>query len=174
MNDQTKQIELKFDEKLKSLEKTLPFDHIGTNCACLTLNNITEILGIEEISFNNLIFPLAGGIGGYKAKDGWQGACGAVCGGVAAIGLILGGTEEKIKPENMNNVYMRGNKFCREFEKINGSVVCRQLCGYDMGDPEGAAQYQKNGTWEKTCYKFVISAVDIVRKITKNELQESW
>ena len=159
---------------MEYLGETLPYNHVGTNCACLTLNNITEILGIENNSFNNIIFPFAGGFGGYKAENGWQGACGAVCGGAAAIGLIMGGTEEKIKTENMNNVYMRGNSFCRKFEKIHGSCVCRDLSGYDMGDPNDLVEYQKNDTWSKTCYKFVISAIDLVRKLTQKELQEMW
>jgi tetrahydromethanopterin S-methyltransferase subunit H len=74
-------INARFDEKVKELEERLPKLRTGVNCAELTLTSILDVLGIKNSIINNLMIPLAGGFGGYKSEKGWQGACGAVCGG---------------------------------------------------------------------------------------------
>ena len=114
------EIEKKFDERIEQLTKSLP--HLeGSNCATLTLMNILEVIGVEKNHhYNNLIFPLAGGFGGFKSLNDWRGPCGAVCGGTASIGLISGG-KENITPEDVPKVYYLGSRFCHEFEKEFGS-----------------------------------------------------
>jgi C_GCAxxG_C_C family probable redox protein len=160
------EIEKKFDERIENLKKSLP--HLeGSNCATLTLKNILEVIGVEKNHyFNNLIFPLAGGFGGFKSINEWRGPCGAVCGGLASIGIITGG-KELIKPEDVQKVYY-------EFEKKNGSVACRELTGYDLADPKDAMKYQENKTWENKCVEFVVDAIEMVKKFTLNDLKEKW
>ncbi len=167
------EINVKFDDKIKELENSLPNLREGINCAELTFTSILDILGIDNYLFHNLAMPLAGGFGGYKAKNGWQGACGAVSGACAAIGIIIGG-QEKMKDDKMAVAYLKASKYCTEFEKEFGSVVCPTLCGYDFSDPNGMLEYQKNKTWSKTCYKFVVWGVGKVRQITRNDLKKNW
>lgn len=166
-------IEKKFDERIENLKKNLP--HLKeSNCATLTLMNVLEIIGVEKNHyFNNLIFPLAGGFGGFKSMNEWRGPCGAVCGGLASIGIIIGG-KENIKPTDVQKVYYTGSRFCHEFEKKNGSVACRELTGYDLADPKDAMKYQENKTWETKCYKFVVDAIEMVKKFTLDDLKEKW
>jgi C_GCAxxG_C_C family probable redox protein len=166
-------LNVKFDEKIKELEANLPNMKSGANCAELTLTSVLEVLGIENGVINNLIIPLAGGFGGYKSKKGWQGACGAVCGGIAATGVILGG-KKRMPNASIPIAYMKAAKFATDFEKEFGTVVCSGLCGYDFSDPNAIMDYQKNNTWEKTCINFVIWAVDYVRKSMKQELRKNW
>ena len=87
-------IETKFDEALKELEDFLP-KATPAGCAEATLTSILKILEIEDELINNIMIPLSGGLGGYKSEKGWVGPCGAVVGGCAAVGVILGGKEEK-------------------------------------------------------------------------------
>ncbi|MHA1104564.1 MAG: C-GCAxxG-C-C family (seleno)protein [Promethearchaeota archaeon] len=163
----------KFDEKIENLKKTLPEMRKGVNCCELTLTNILDVLGVDSYMFHNLAMPLAGGFGGYKAKNGWQGACGAVAGACAAIGVIMGG-EKKMDDGQMAIAYLKASKYCTDFENEFGSVVCSKLCGYDFSTPEGFTEYSKSGTWESKCNKFVIWAVDHVRKLTKRDLRNKW
>lgn len=165
----------RFDEKIKKLEEALPVmkSREGINCAELTLTSVMDILGIDNYFFHNLAIPLAGGFGGYKSEEKWMGACGAVNGGCAAIGVIMGG-QEKIKPRHQPMVLLKASKFASDFEKQFGAVVCSKICGYDFSTPEGMTDYQKNDTWKKTCYKFVLWAVDHVRKLTKRDLKKKW
>jgi len=166
-------IDIRFDEKVKELNDLLPNLKEGANCAELTLTSVLDILGLDDYIFHNLAIPLAGSFGGYKSKNGWQGACGAVCGGCSAIGIIMGG-HKRIDNEIMLEVYLKAAKFATDFEKEYGSVVCPELCGYDFSEPEGMIEYRKNGTWTKKCYYYVVWAVDQVRKITSRELKIYW
>ena len=168
-----KEIQIRFDEKLKEMEQALPAMTEGVNCAALTFTSILDVLGINDYKFHNLAMPLAGGFGGYKAKDGWQGACGAVTGGCAAIGIIMGG-DEKMDEPTMNMSYLKAAKYATEFEKQFGSVVCSKLCGYDFSTPQGLIDYRKDDTWAKTCHMFVIWAVDKIRSETKQDLRKKW
>lgn len=166
-------IDIRFDEKLKELNDLLPQLKEGVNCAELTLTSVLDILGLDNYIFHNLAIPLAGGFGGYKSKNGWQGACGAVCGGCSAIGVIMGG-HERMDNETMLKAYLKAVKFTNEFEKEYGSVVCPELCGYDFSQSEGMIEYRKSGAWAKKCYYYVVWAVDQVRKLTRGELQKNW
>jgi len=163
----------KFDKKIENLKKELPEMRKGVNCCELTLTSILDVLGVDSYLFHNLAMPLAGGFGGYKAKDGWQGACGAITGACAAIGVIMGG-DKKMDDGQMAITYLKASKYCTDFEEEFGTVVCSHLCGYDFNTPEGFTQYQKDSVWEKTCNKFVIWAVDHVRKLTKKDLKRNW
>ena len=166
-------INAKFDEKIKELEEKLPKMRAGANCAELTLTSVLEVLGIENGLINNLMIPLAGGFGGYKSEKGWQGACGAVCGGVAASGVILGG-KERMPNESIPVAYLKGAKFATDFEKEFGTVVCSELCGFDFSDPNAFLEYEQNNVWEKTCSKYVVWAVDHTRKLMRRDLKKKW
>ncbi|MFX1427671.1 MAG: hypothetical protein ACFFBE_14545, partial [Promethearchaeota archaeon] len=85
-------LDSKFDELLEDLTKNLP-KQMPAGCAEATLRNILKVLGIEDNLINNIMVPLSGGLGGYKSEKGWFGPCGAVVGGCAAVGAILGGKE---------------------------------------------------------------------------------
>ncbi len=163
----------RFDQLIKKLEATLPTMRKGVNCAELTLTNILDLLGIDNIFFHNAAFPFAGGFGGYKSRKGWMGACGAVSGGCAAIGVVMGG-KQTIRYRDMAAVNLMAARFAQNFEKQFGSVVCSELCGYDFSNPVNFLEYQKNDTWAKKCYRFVVWAVDEVRKLTKQHLATKW
>ncbi len=165
-------LDAKFDEKIKELKEKLPHNVSGANCAELTLTSVLEVLGLQDYVYNNLIIPFGVGLGGYKSKKGWMGPCGSVSGGCAATGVILAG-KERMTSELRPMAYYKSAKFATEFEKEFGSVVCSELCGYDLSDRNNFVEYQKNNTWAKTCNYFVIWAVDAVRKIMQKELS-NW
>lgn len=166
-------IDMRFDEKLKELKDSLPKLKEGINCAELTLTSVLDILGIDNYLFHNLAIPLAAGFGGYKSKKGWKGACGAVCGGCAAIGVVMGG-HERMNNDLMLTASLRAAKFAVEFEKEFGTVVCSELCGVDFSEPEALEEYRENEIWVKKCYHFVIWAVDEIRRLTQEELKNNW
>ncbi|MFX0057569.1 MAG: C-GCAxxG-C-C family protein [Candidatus Heimdallarchaeota archaeon] len=168
-----KDIHYLFDEKVKELETQLPKIKQGANCAELTLTSILDILGIDSYLFHNIAMPLAGGFGGYKSEKGWQGACGALTGGCAAMGAIMGG-QRKMSTEKMVIAYLKAAKYATEFEKEFGTVVCSELCGYDFSDPNDYIMYSKDKIWSKKCYKYVVWAVDKVRNLTRKDLKRYW
>ena len=172
-----KAIQERFDEKLEELKESLPplGKDIGTSCAALTFTHVLDVLGsknFDSVYFNNLAVPFSG-FGTYTSKSGWAGPCGTVSGGIAAIGVIMGG-QEKLKSMETPAVYVKAAKFASRFEAKYGSVSCKEICGYDLGKPENIKQYVKSRTWEKKCVHFVIYAIDQARKLTKRELKSKW
>lgn len=170
------EINERFNDKIKNLEETLPDLKGEANCSVLTLTSVLEILGIPELQsfyFNNLAVPLAAGFGGFKSKKGWNGACGAVCGGCAAIGIIMGG-QKKLKFSDHMKVYQKVAKYAHNFEKEFGSVACKDLCGTDFSDLDSINLYMENKIWEKQCYKYVVFGVDQIKKLTKLDLKKKW
>jgi len=164
----------KFDAALKELKESLP-KATPAGCAEATLTSILKILEIEEELINNIMIPLSGGLGGYKSEEGWVGPCGAVVGGCAAVGVILGGKEKKLMSPNLVPLaYMKSAQFAKDFEKEFGTVLCPTLSGYDFSDPTAMMEYMKEGVWGKTCYKYVLWAIDNIRKLMKRELKKNW
>ncbi|MHA1687862.1 MAG: C-GCAxxG-C-C family protein [Promethearchaeota archaeon] len=168
-----KDLNKKFDEMIARLKDKLPKMKEGVNCAELTFTSVLKVLGIDNGIFHNLIIPLAGGLGGYKSKEGWQGACGAVCGGCAALGVIMGG-KERMHNDLIPMAYLKASKFATDFENQFGSVVCSQLCGFDFSKPDGYIEYRNSNAWETKCCNFVIWAVNHVRRMSKRELKKKW
>lgn len=120
-----------------------------------------------------MMIPLSGGLGGYKSEKGWFAPCGVVCGGCAAIGVIIGG-KEKMSSDLVPVALIKGQQLPMAFEKEFGSVVCSDLCGYDFSEPEAYIDYINNSIWAKKCYKYALWVVDTVRDITQEELENNW
>ena len=168
-----KDIIARFDNKIRELEEKLPKLEDDVNCAALTLTNITEILGISNFYFHNLAVPLAGGFGGFKSTNNWKGPCGAICGGCAAIGIILGG-KRKLKYSEYLEVFQTTAKFVHYFEKEFNSTTCQELCGIEFSDINSVNEYRNNKVWENKCYKYVIFAIEKVKELTNSDLKKKW
>jgi len=168
-------INKRFEEKLMELESLLPplGKNIGNSCAADTLNSFIEVLNLKDIKnvyFNNLAIPFSG-FSSFKGKSGWKGSCGAISGALAAIGIISGG-QGKIKNLDVPKVYGKAVKFVKRFEEEFGSVMCEELCGFDLNID--LKQYVKTRAWENKCCNFILFAVAQVPKITRKELRQLW
>ncbi|MDX1798319.1 MAG: C-GCAxxG-C-C family protein, partial [Candidatus Lokiarchaeia archaeon] len=155
------EIDKKFGEALKHYEEIFPkISPTEGGCAEATLTGILNILGIQDGLINNMMIPLSGGLGGYKSDKGQSAPCGAVIGGCAAVGVILGGKgREKMSSNLIPAAYMKSKQFAKEFEKEFGSVYCPILSGYDFSDQNAINEYVKDRTWGKKCYKYVLWAI---------------
>ena len=172
MEQKMMDIDSKFDDLLKDLKESLP-KQMPAGCAEVTLKSILKVLDIEDNLINNIMVPLSGGLGGYKSEEGWSGPCGAVVGSCAAIGAILGG-KEPMTQEVVMPTYMKSAQFAKEFEKEFGTVLCPKLSGYDFSDPAAMMEYIKENIWGKKCYKYVLWAIDNLRKMMSTELKKNW
>jgi C_GCAxxG_C_C family probable redox protein len=164
------------DEKIKQLEKSLPTLKGEINCAALTLTSILDALDTPELKsfyFNNLAVPLAGGYGGFRSERNWNGPCGVINGGCAAIGIITGGKERLMFRDHMKT-YQKAASFVHTFEKEFGSIECKKLSGTDFSDMNSITHYQENKIWENQCYKYVIFAIEQIKRITALEIKRKW
>ena len=111
-----------------------------------------EELGVES----DLIPGIALGFGGGLGRRGL--VCGALSGGVMAIGLRYGPMQA---PEDKDTAYALTLELCRRFEKQHGSTLCRDLIGCDLTNPEERQRASDSGGHAK-CRQFVSTAVEIV------------
>ena len=165
----------RFQAKLEELKETMPplGRTPGTSCAAVTFTNILAVLNsdaFESFYFNNLAVPFSG-FGSYVNEGGFKGPCGIVSGAIAAIGIIMGGQEE-IKRESASMVFAKAMQFADKFEKKFGSVSCHDICGYDL--TKDYKTYVKENIWEKKCCNFVLSAIELVMKLTRKDLKSKW
>jgi C_GCAxxG_C_C family probable redox protein len=89
------------------------------------------------------------------------GVCGAVNGALMAISMEHGrgdvqSVDAKVK------TYEIGRRFMDEFKKRNGSCVCEELLGMNIGLPENMAKAQASKLFETKCYGLVKSAAEIL------------
>lgn len=98
----------------------------GYNCAQIVLCSYAEELGIDE----ETLFRISEGFG--AGMGGMMQTCGAVTAMFMALGLANSSGDLQAcdtKPQTMKKV----RELAAEFEKKNGSSVCRELKGIDTG-----------------------------------------
>ena len=98
----------------------------GYNCAQIVLCSYAEELGIDE----ETLFRISEGFG--AGRGGMMQTCGAVTAMFMALGLANSSGDLQAcdtKPQTMKKV----RELAAEFEKKNGSIVCRELKGIDTG-----------------------------------------
>lgn len=110
-----------------------------------------------------LIPRMATGFCGGMARSGEM--CGAVTGGVLAIGLALGrdgleGTREE--------TYAAVRELLRGFRAAFGSDNCRELLGCDLGTPEGQAFFKEKGLGER-CRRFTEAATRLAMELLEGK-----
>ena len=98
----------------------------GYNCAQIVLCSYAEELGIDD----ETLFRISEGFG--AGMGGMMQTCGAVTAMFMALGLANSSGDLQAcdtKPQTMKKV----RELAAEFEKKNGSIVCRELKGIDTG-----------------------------------------
>ena len=98
----------------------------GYNCAQIVLCSYAEELGIDEETQCRISEGFGAGMGGMMQT------CGAVTAMFMALGLANSSGDLQAcdtKPQTMKKV----RELAAEFEKKNGSIVCRELKGIDTG-----------------------------------------
>lgn len=98
----------------------------GYNCAQIVLCSYAEELGIDE----ETLFRISEGFG--AGMGGMMQTCGAVTAMFMALGLANSSGDLQAcdtKPQTMKKV----RELAAEFEKKNGSIVCRELKEIDTG-----------------------------------------
>jgi C_GCAxxG_C_C family probable redox protein len=117
----------------------------------------------EEFGLDReLALKVAGAFGGGMARMG--GTCGAVTGAFMTIGLKYG----KVKAEDegaREQTYELVKEFVTRFKSRHGSIVCRELLGYDLSTAEGREEAHHKGLFDTLCPQLVRDATEIVEQI---------
>ncbi|MFX1259413.1 MAG: C-GCAxxG-C-C family protein [Promethearchaeota archaeon] len=128
------------------------------NCAQSIFSAYAPEYGLDK----NIALKIACGFGGGMGR--MQNTCGAVSGAFMVIGLkygmgINGDTEARDK------TYELVREFTNRFQKIHGSIKCKELLGCDINTPEGREYYDQKDFFEKKCFEYVKESAKILEEI---------
>jgi C_GCAxxG_C_C family probable redox protein len=131
----------------------------GYNCAQSVLFAFCEDVGLDQ----NKALKIACGFGAGMGRK--EEVCGAVTGGIMAIGLKHG-RGEKDTQKATEITYAKVRELMNLFSEKHGSYICRQLLnGCDLSNDEGHKLYLANDYRNKICKPCVQSVVKIVEEI---------
>ena len=130
----------------------------GFSCCQGVLSTYGPRFGLER----GLALKVASGLGGGIGHLGET--CGVVTGAIMVIGLKHGGTvaEDEVSQEKTFSLI---SQFLERFKARHGSILCRELLGYDISTPEGLQTVKDKGLFDKLCPSFVRDSAEILEKI---------
>jgi len=131
----------------------------GYNCAQAVLYSFCDDLRFDQ----DTALKLACGFGAGMARR--QEVCGAISGGIIAIGLKHGrgeGQERASTEETYRNV----RELMWQFESKLGTCSCRTLLmGCNLNTPEGQRSFKENDLMNKICKRCVQTVVETLEHI---------
>lgn len=136
-------------------QKALELFTSGFNCAQAVLGSFCGEFGVDE----QLLMRLACGFGGgLRCGE----VCGAVSGGVMVVGLEYGQyiANDVASKKKCNEIT---SEFIKEYRKRRGTILCRELLGHDLRDPEARAKFP--GRQRQICLKAIETAVLILEEM---------
>lgn len=138
-------------------EKAVELFANGFNCSQAVLTAFASELGLDEE------FTLKLGTSfGSGARNGE--ICGAVSGALMVLGLKYGHCHIGNDDEKAANLAIT-TEYTRRFREANGSVVCRDLLGYDLSKPDELALIREKGLFTDICPKMIKSAVEVLEEL---------
>lgn len=135
-------------------EKALELFASGFNCSQAVLTAFAPDFGLDE----KLALMLGTQFGG-GARNGEM--CGAVSGALMVLGLKYGHYESE-NNEQKSRAYAIATEYTKRFKEQNGSIVCRDLLGYDLTKSEDMACIKEKNLFGNVCPKMIKSAVEVL------------
>jgi len=129
------------------------------NCCQAVISVFCEELGLSK----DIGLKIATGFGG-GCREGE--VCGTVTGALMAIGLKYGHYKEG-DLETKQKAYAITREFLNEFKRKQGTIICKELLGYDLTIEDELKIIKEKELFDQVCPKFVADAVIMVEEIFK-------
>ncbi len=127
----------------------------GLFCA----ESVLKVIAEEEGIYSEFIPGIATGLCSGMSRT--CNTCGALTGGILALGLVYG----RNKPdESVEKNYMAVQELMSRFENEFGTLNCRELIDIDLGAEDGPQTFQENECHIK-CREYTGKAAEITRDI---------
>jgi C_GCAxxG_C_C family probable redox protein len=123
------------------------------NCAQTVFSLFASDLGIDE----KTALKISSGFGGGMACAE---TCGAVTGAYMVIGMKHGHATSN--PDEKARTKMLVRQFNEKFKQVHGSLICKQLTGFDISTPEGSTAASEAGVFQSKCPVFIKTACNIL------------
>ncbi len=116
----------------------------GWNCSQSVLQTLQELLGVPDRGVLKAATGFGGGIGNQGSL------CGALAGGVMALGLLYGRTESSQVAEK-ERTYLLCARWHDRFVEAMGNSNCREILGIDLRDTAARQKYWSNAQNRERC-----------------------
>jgi len=146
------------DQKNILCEKATAHFLKGYNCAQSVLLTMCE----HWKGKSNLIPRIATAFGGGIGRCG--SVCGALTGGVMALGIKYGTNEPS--QEKRLKAYELAHRLYKKFDGQHGTVLCRELIGYDLSNLQELEEARKAGVFKEKCVNFVRTVVESIAELS--------
>lgn len=147
---------------MNHVEKALEYYNNNFNCSQGVFTAFATEMGMDE----KTALKVATNFGGGERKGE---LCGAVAGALMVLGLRCGHCESN-DAESKAKAYAVSEEFMNSFIEKNGSVVCRELLGYDLTKTEDMLVIQEQNLFRTLCPKMVESAASILDEMISEGL----
>jgi C_GCAxxG_C_C family probable redox protein len=98
-------------------------------------------LGISVETALKIASPFGGGI----ARQG------QVCGALTGALMVLGLQRDNATVDGKDATYRLAEEFVHRFEKHHGTMLCRELIGYDLSKPEELIAARDHNVFHTIC-----------------------
>ena len=98
-----------------------------------------------------------GGIGGQQ-----QAPCGAVSASTVCLGLrhrCSLAEKEKAKQARLD-ARQDASELVRSFTEKFGTIICRDLLGLDLSNPEARRHFIESGIWKEKCDNYILFVLE--------------
>jgi C_GCAxxG_C_C family probable redox protein len=127
----------------------------GFSCSQSVFSAFASDLGIRDETALKLASPFGGGV----AHQGQ--VCGAVTGALMVLGLQTGSAALEAKNDN----YIVPEEFVKRFEERHGTLLCRDLIGYNISNPDELQEARDSCVFKTSCPGFVKDAAELVSEL---------
>ena len=112
---------------------------------------------------SDIIPAIASGFCGGMSRT--AGLCGALAGGIMALGVVFGRNSSEDSPKK---IYALSERLVRDFEKQFGSRNCSDLLGCDISTREGHAVFEAKKLGKTRCLDFTVKTTELVMQVLEN------
>jgi len=112
----------------------------------------------------DIIPGIASGFCGGMSRT--AGLCGALVGGVMALGILYG---RKSSDDSPKKIYALSERLVCDFEKNLGSRNCSDILGCDISTREGEAEFKSKNLMKTVCLDATVQATELVMQVLENQ-----
>lgn len=143
---------------MRKIDLALSCFEEGFSCSQAVVCAFAEEFGMDK----ETALKISGAFGGGMAQMGET--CGAVTGAFMVLGLRYGRINAK-DLETKEKLYSAVKDFVEKFKLQNGTIVCRELLGFDISTPAGRANAQQQNLFKTLCPTLVATSVEYLEEL---------
>ena len=116
---------------------------------------VCKAVGVESASVPRMASGFGGGIAGQGE------ACGALTGGMMALGL-LHGRDNADDPDGKTALSDKSKQLVARFQAANSAIRCADITGLDLRTEEGRQAFGDKNMHDNRCNSVVSNAVSVL------------